>query len=117
MAEWVLDSAGFLIDPYSLSVILGDLGDLTRCAPIIKVVNMDYSSFRPTRSGQPGAFHESLGPRSGRLKVTTILFLVARSPTNSTYDALQVPRQNVLMPCHETVQQLPLVLGSLEVSM
>ena len=49
--EWVPDSAGFLINSYSLSVILGDLGDLIRCAPIIKVVNMDYPSSCPVRSG------------------------------------------------------------------
>ena len=54
MAEWVPDSTRFLIDPYSLFMILGDLGDLTRRAPIIKVFNMDYSFFRPTRFGDLG---------------------------------------------------------------
>ena len=43
VTEWVPDFAEFLIDPYSLSVILGDLEGLTWCAPIIEVVNMDYS--------------------------------------------------------------------------
>ena len=50
MAEWIPDFVEFLIDQYSLSIILGDLGDLIRCVPIIKVVNMDYPSSRPTRS-------------------------------------------------------------------
>ena len=35
-------------------MILGDLGDLARCALIIKVINMDYSSFRPTQSDDLG---------------------------------------------------------------
>ena len=51
VTEWVLDSAGFLIDLYSLSVILGNLEGLIWCAPIIEVVSMDYSFFSPTRPG------------------------------------------------------------------
>ena len=41
VAEWIPDSAGFLIDLYSLSVILGNLEGLIWGAPIIEVVNMD----------------------------------------------------------------------------
>ena len=51
MTKWVLNSTGFLINPYLLSVILGDLEGLIWYAPIIEVVNVDYSSFSPTRSG------------------------------------------------------------------
>ena len=50
VTEWVPDSAGFLTNPYSPSVILGDLEGLIWCAPIIEVVNMDYSFFSSTQS-------------------------------------------------------------------
>ena len=75
MIEWVPDSAGFSIDSYSLSVILGNLEGLIWCALIIEVVNMDYSFSSPTRSDDL-ELHENLELRSERPKVTATLFLL-----------------------------------------
>ena len=73
VTEWVPNSAGFLIDPYSLSMILGDLESLIWRAPIIEVVNIDCSFSSLTRPGDL-ELHENLGPRSGFPKGTVALF-------------------------------------------
>ena len=75
MTECVPNSAGFLIDPYSLSVILGDLEGLIWRAPIIEVVIMDCSFSSSTQSGNL-ELHENLGSRSVRPKVIVSLFLL-----------------------------------------
>ena len=75
VTKWAPNSVGFLIYPYSLSMILSDLEGLIWCAPIIEVVNMNYTFSSPTRSSDL-ELHENLGPQSGHPKVTTTLFLV-----------------------------------------